>query len=146
MPTLEETAKALLFKYELAEKEISTLHEKNAGLFAKLDELNTVKESARDELKRVFHTTSGPPKQVPVGKRTHTFANSDYFRVEVTYKKKSDYYSPKKLPSTAFLIPGLVTEVDKEMCDKLANKDKRVKDALVTGEWMSPSLSIPRVE
>lgn len=146
LTVLQKGVRDQLFQWELAEKELSELQQKNLGVFKKLEELEEKKSEIRESLKRMLYTNDGPPKSVPIGTKTHTWAVGTLFKVDVSYKKHADYYDPKKLPVETFAIKGVVTEVSKDVCDRLALKDGRVKNAYVPGEWMTPAVSIPRIE
>lgn len=143
-PDFEKQIRDLLFRYELAEQEKQRLQKDNEKLFTRLQELDADQKEVKDILRRLFYTTNGPPPQVAPGHSSHIWAKGDTFYVEVVYKKKSSYYDPKLLPKAVFLQPGVVTEVDKSVLDKLAKTDGRIRDALVQGPWMTPALSIPR--
>lgn len=140
------TIEDLLKKYEAAETEKLSIRASHEGIFCKLDELNEQQEELKTSLKKLLYTSSGPPKEVPVGKKSHTWARGEMFQVTVTYKAKADYYDPAKLPKEAFEVAGLVTDVNTELCDTLARRDARVKKAKITGEWMTPSMSVKRIE
>lgn len=141
--TPEEQAKFQLKRFEEADRKIREIKEKHDVLFAEIESLEAAKEEARESLKRLFFTKEGPPE----GKaKTTTYAKGEYFEVEVQYKKRADYYDPKKLPLHFYnlLGPGneYVTEVDTEKVKALGWKENEA--ALVTGAWMVPAVSVKR--
>lgn len=142
---LRGQAKDLLFKYELAERLRQSLMAQHKALFERLDEIDTQQEELKAEIKRVFYTDSGPPPEVQIGSAQVNWATGDSFHLQVTYKRKGACYDPAQLPVEVFATPKIVTGVDKAICDALATKDGRVRGALVQGEWMTPSVSLPRV-
>lgn len=135
-----------LFQHELATREIQKLREQNAALFTRLAELEEIKEATAAVMRRMTFSENGPPEEVPIGRKTHTFVKGDIFEVRVTYKKESDYYNPRRVPARALMLPGVVVSVDTKKLDALAKKDNRVRAAKVTGAWMKPSLSIKRLD
>lgn len=142
---LERQVKDLLWRYELAEQERQKLRQKFPQLFDVLERLDQEQKEVKDSLKRLLHTKSGPPDQVRPGASSHVWARGEMYTVEVTYKKKANYYDPTKLPKAVFMMPGVVTEVDKGILDQMAKKDGRIAKALIVGEWMTPAVSIPRL-
>lgn len=144
--SLERQVADLLFRFELAEETKTRIREKNVEVFEQLANLDAEQTEVRDSLKRLLHTKDGPPDQVRPGSASHVWAKGGYYFVEVTYKKHGNYYDPKLLPLATFMIPGIVTEVDKGVLDGLAKKDGRIARALVQGAYMTPAVSIKRIE
>lgn len=142
---LERQVRDLLFRYELAEEAKMRLREEHPEVFDMMDRLNEEQEEAKNLLKRLLHTKDGPPDVVKPGASSHVWARGNSHFVEVTYKKKSNYYDPKKLPLAVFSLPGVVTEVDRGVLDQLAKKDGRIARALTLGDYMTPAVSIPRL-
>lgn len=144
-PELEKQVRALLFRFELAEEEQIRLRADHPEVFEKLDRIAQEQEEARDAMKRLLHTKSGPPDQVRPGSASHVWARGNLRYVEVQYKKKGSYYEPDLLPKAVFMLPGVVVDVDKDILNQLAKKDGRIARALKQGDWMTPALSIPRI-
>jgi hypothetical protein len=143
-PSREEIASNHLSVYEQAEMEINRLKEDNSILFARLEELETVKKESTEALRRLFYTKDGPPGGID--KKSIIWATGDVFSVEVQYKRRADYYDPKLLPSWVLKSPGVVSDVDKDAVTKLVAIDhgQEIGAAFKRGDWMTPTISIKR--
>lgn len=133
-------AESLLKQFEAAELEIAQLMAENEEVFARIKELNDEQDVVKESLKRLCYDKKGPPPGLkgkvfrPVG--------GEILELEITYKQKNDYYDPRLLPPDVLMKPGIISEVDKVAIDSLG--DERCNQALVAGEWLTPSLSIKR--
>jgi hypothetical protein len=133
---------AHLHHYEEAEDQLVQLKQVHQEVFRELEELEAVKEEAKESLKRLLYTKGGPPPEAG-GKTTHTWAEGEIFCVRVQYKRKADHYDPEAVPEQYLLIPGVVTEVSKEALEELLTEEEK-KHALVKGEFITPALTITR--
>lgn len=146
--TLAEQAKYLLFKYELLDQGVQNLRSQYAEVFARLEELEADKAKAVDELKRLFYTDSGPPKEVPPGWKSYDWAVGNFFKVQAQYKKKADFYDPailRELCPDILAQPNVVKEVNFAAVHHFAVNDGRVQHALKVGGWMKPTVVLPRL-
>ena len=145
--TLESILEYHLGMYEKLELRVTGLRSANATVFEEINRLEELKTETKETLKRLLYTKNGPPPETN-GKMTHTWARGELFQVSVQYKKKHDYYDPNLVPRELLVVPGVIVEVDKDKLDALAEgipfRRAQLDKALVTGEWMTPALSISR--
>lgn len=142
---------SLLQRYEdamLAKAKLMAEHEE---VFEELEKLEKEISEVIEASKRILHTKDGPPKEAG-GKKVWLAAKSDHFYIEVTYKKRADYYDPKMLPREVLVEAGVVTEVSGDAVQAFYDrtKNKRLRDkidaAYFEGEYMTPNVSIKRAK
>lgn len=145
-----------LDRYEAIEKREQEIEQENEEIFTELSELAEEKEGLRQTMRRLAYSKVGPPSGVK-GRMFYPVAGAR-LEVSVTYKKRSDFYDPTELPSSALTSVGVVRDVDTvavdavlerlEATDGLSKKQQRhiaeIKAAKRTGDWMTPALSIKR--
>jgi hypothetical protein len=148
---LREDAKAKLAEYEALETERRSYIRRHEPVFSRLEQIEAGMAKVKDELSRLFYTKSGPPKEVPEGKKSFVWAKGAEHMLQVQYKKKADFYDPTKLPNDILTIPGVVMAVSTEMLDLLvAAKSsgvigEKIAAARSKGAWMKPVVVLPRL-
>lgn len=113
----------------------------NPEIFDEIQSMDNEMDELREQMKKLMYTTKGPP--AGWGK-FNTICVGELLKAEITYKRKSDFYDPAKLPWDVLKKPGIIVEVDTLAVKELG--DDRCEKAVVTGNWMTPSLSIKRKE
>ncbi len=147
--TPNQHAKDLLAQVETIRRRKAAIVDKHEAVFKQLEALETDERAAVETLKRLYYSKSGPPAGTQMASKSAARpAKGDFLFVEVMYKRHRDYYEPALLPPGVLTRPGVVTAVDTNRLDELAATGDwpEVKRAKKEGAWMTPSLSIKRIE
>lgn len=133
-----------LFNYELLMQQARKLREQYAAVFEQMDTLLAEAETVKDGIKRLVHKdTNAPPEGMTEDKTYQVWASSQTFGVKTQYRRQAAYFDASRIPPVIFARhPQIVSSVDTKLTQRLAKQDKRVLDAWVAGEWLTPSVSV----
>jgi len=146
----DDTLHDLLWQYEKATAELEKFEADNRITLEKYNYCKDAVNAAEESVKRLVHKNKVPWGGPDTRARQITLCELGAYKVQATYKLGSDWYDPKKLPAKLFTT-GTVLKVDtKEIDVLLGTKPKREAElvraeALVKGEWLTPSVSFLKV-
>jgi hypothetical protein len=143
---INRLAGTFLERYETRAKVIHNLRRVHRDVITRLETLEAEQEADLKILKKHIQKEKTPPEALLVtGERTLTLVTGLTYRVDTSFKLRSPYYNPVKLPKDLFIIKGVVVEVDTKKVTSLIRtheNPRKIESALVTDEWLTPAVSV----